>query len=120
MAQVIFYTDASGRVTLNGAPLAPPEAAQLLGILSLAHDRAMREGDRLSARSVRTLSLDLMAAMDEVAPPTAPTTAPRTASWTAPPTAPSTASGIPPVRPVNITVRALDPARWAAVPGDAA
>ncbi len=98
MAQVIFYTDASGRVTINGAPLAPPEAAQLLGILSLAHDRAMREGDRLAARSVRTLSLDLMASMEEAAPP----------------------PGIPPVRPVNITVRGLDPARWAAVPGDAA
>lgn len=97
---VAFYPDASGRVTINGAPLAPPEAAQLLGIFGLAHDRALREGDRLAARSVRTLSLELMAAMDEVAPPTAP--------------------GIPPVRPVNITVRALDPARWAAVPGDAA
>lgn len=95
---VAFYTDPSGRVTLNGAPLAPPEAAQLLGILTIAHDRALREGDRMAARGVRTLSLDLMEAMRETPPE----------------------PGIVPLRPVNITVRAIDPARWAAVPGDAA
>ena len=98
MAHVMFSTDPSGRVTLNGAPLAPPEAAQLLGILTIAHDRALREGDRMAARGVRTLSLDLMEAMRE-APPE---------------------PGIPTVPPLNVAIRAIVTARWAAVPGDAA
>lgn len=87
---------APDRVILDGAPLTRSMVDGVCAILADEHDKLMRCGDYTAARKIRALWLDIDLA--------------RPVSWV------EDNRPIATVEPINITVRALNPRLWLAVP----